>query len=787
MSLFHLVPRLRQILPTILAVFLLPVLARAASLTGRISDLDLGEGLPGVMVGLLEPNLEAKSDAAGRYAFDGLAPGNYTLRIRALGYDEYTEPLTLAEGENIKDVTLSIGIMIESKEVTVTGRRPLVKPEPTVSSVTIEGRTLRKQAGALEDVTRVVQSLPGVVTEGDFAGVMYVRGGSIAETQFLMDGAILANPYHFGGLNTIINPELIDSVDFYAGAFPARYANVGGGIIDTHYIEGSAPFNGAVDISLITAKVQLNDATEDGTFKYVFASRYTYFEPILYGLDAAGAVDRKKIAIPGYSDTYLKLAWQPNLRHKISLMALYADDRVKIGELEDSSRPDADPGSVSYTNFIEIGGLTWRYAPDKRHYFGALYNIFAEQSGGELTGTNPFDVSARAEIQQAKLEAGWLPDGHKIEGGYLFATAYVGVDGLLRDFSYLSRGGNYAGADPNLPLLRLSPSDRSILHGVFLQDEMEIIPDGLRANVGARMDYWAPSEDWLFSPRASVSINLARRTLLKGAWGIYYQGVPNPLRHIAEFNKPVNRPWRSDHHVLGIEQGLGEDAMVRLEGYYKRLSQQISNYDSLAEANAARLRGDPLFGNEGTGYSYGVEAFFQRRESADHFWDGWISYGYALTRYKNPWATESAQWFYPRQDQRHTLSVTGVMRPVTNWSFSGKFQFFTGKPVTPLKDWTIEKDLSDPESGASVFVPVFGALNSARLPAYHRLDIRAERGWKSDGFESFLYFEIMNIYNQKNLYLWEFKDGDIGTGERPQPSAINQLPLLPFLGYRAQF
>src|SRR5256885_11806893 len=94
---------------------------------------------------------------------------------------------------------------------------------PTVSRYQLTRRDIELTPGSLEDVARAVQSMPGVVGDPGLLATFFVRGGEADETVFYLDGVPLRNAFHLGGFASVFNPELIDNVELYAGAQPARY------------------------------------------------------------------------------------------------------------------------------------------------------------------------------------------------------------------------------------------------------------------------------------------------------------------------------------------------------------------------------------------------------------------------------------------------------------------------------------------------------------------------------------------------------------------------------------
>ena len=82
----------------------------------------------------------------------------------------------------------------------------------------------------------------------------------------------------------------------------------------------------------------------------------------------------------------------------------------------------------------------------------------------------------------------------------------------------------------------------------------------------------------------------------------------------------------------------------------------------------------------------------------------------------------------------------------------------------------------------SIFIPVYGEKNSERLPSYHRLDIRVSKIFRFNSWKLGIFLELLNTYNRKNILDYRYTSQDYSTKE-----PINQLPIIPYLGFTAEF
>lgn len=169
----------------------------------------------------------------------------------------------------------------------------------------------------------------------------------------------------------------------------------------------------------------------------------------------------------------------------------------------------------------------------------------------------------------------------------------------------------------------------------------------------------------------------------------------------------------------------------------------------------------------------GMELFLRHHASTRFF--GWASYAYVRSERRDrpgdPWRLYSF-------DQTHVTTLTGSYKLTPTWEIGAKWQYSTGNPYTPVIDAALERH---PTTGLPTYRPVYGDVNSERVPPFHRLDIRINKSFTFDQWEMGVYLELLNAYNRKNVltvdYNYDYTEQDV----------VNQLPLLPYFGVTAEF
>lgn len=251
---------LRKLLCTLvfIGLFVPYAMAQSGSITGKVTDAETGETVPGANVLLVESEQGSATDADGTYTIDGVSPGTYTLRVTFVGYNAYEQQVEVEAGETVtQNVQLEAGA-IGLDEVVVTGygsteKRELTGSISSVSSEDIEGIPAQNTESLLQG------SAPGVTvttTSGNPGGAfkVNVRGnGSInaaSEPLYIVDGVQISfsqtsNLTSQSPLNSI-DPDDIESIEVLKDASAAA-------------IYGSQAANGVV---IITTKSGVAGDTE---------------------------------------------------------------------------------------------------------------------------------------------------------------------------------------------------------------------------------------------------------------------------------------------------------------------------------------------------------------------------------------------------------------------------------------------------------------------------------------------------------------------------------------------
>ena len=134
--------------------------------------------------------------------------------------------------DDLRDGAAAAGAMTPS----LRGRVNSILVEADAISTEVSERKLSAAEiaylpGTNGDVVKVVQNLPGVSRPPLGTGNLIIRGTSPEDSAAYLDGSRIPVVFHFGGLTTVINGNLLEEVSFVPGNASARYGRFLGGMV----------------------------------------------------------------------------------------------------------------------------------------------------------------------------------------------------------------------------------------------------------------------------------------------------------------------------------------------------------------------------------------------------------------------------------------------------------------------------------------------------------------------------------------------------------------------------
>ena len=724
------------------------------SIEGTVVGPD-GAAVAGAAIEALGPDGalgRARTDDQGRFALSGLSPGAWHVDVAAKDLVPTDTNVTVAAGE-VATAAFQLAaparaVNSEGTEViTVTGERQTVE----VGSRALTKDEIRVLPGTNGDVVRAVQNLPGIARPPLNIGQLIIRGTPPEDSSAFLDGQRVPNVFHFSGLSTIVNGELIDSVAYVPGNAPVRYGRILGGFVDLRTsakLPEEALHTAAVDIFQTT--VLTRDRIGDHS-AVTLSARRSYIDAVLTPILSSGTTT---VRAPRYYDGQARYQHEDALGGVWDGWLLASKDAFRVlGE------EDAD-GKAS----TQIGLQTtfWRARLGRRGPIGGGWSNESTASFGPDIQKFQFQIDGQALEKTLGLQ---LREEFSREARGLVPGVRFGLDAEAGKDTYLYDVPAF-GPKESGEGWRIAPA--LYAEGTWDLGGLELI-GGVRGDAIAWKGVYASSSA---DPRLSAKLALSKKVDLIGGVG-QYSKFPT-LRQVepgADGN-PDLTPSRAIQSSLGVEVKPWEGVEATATGFYNTLGKLVVGRED-------RLRfftGPPSVGpfdtgayaNDGTGFVCGAEGLVK-------FTHGETLGLVALTlshseRTKRP-GQASALFEYDQPIVVNAVLSQGLPK---GWRLGARARYGSGNPYTPVVNRLYDLSSRD-------FVPIYGARDSDRLPPFFSLDVRIDKKWTFDHWSLTGYLDVANATYRKNVEVmdWTYDYG----AENP----VAGLPPTPTFGVEARF
>ena len=744
------------------------VFAAEYQIKGVVIDKSTRQPLEFVNVLVVGLGIGASTDANGNFLITQVPPGIYRLQASFLGYKTELTP-----EYRVNHVTPYVQIELEEEnaslnEVIVTASPFQKVPESPVSLRVIGLQEIEKAPGANRDISKVVQNYPGVAFSPiGYRNDLIVRGGGPSENRFYLDGVEIPNINHFstqgasGGPVGLIDADLIRSVKFYSGAFPADKGNALSSVLDFSLRDGDMERN-SLKATLGASEVSLSSNGHIGNkTSYLVSVRQSYLQALfkILGLPF----------LPAYTDASFKIKTRFDSHNELTLLGLGGIDRMKLNlgiEGEDAEYMLSYLPEINQETYT-VGGVYRHYS--RRHVQSIVlsqsylnnrnvkYRDNDESSEENLTlrlGSIEQETKLRMENTSSwsvwKVKAGFDLNYSRYKSNEyrkVFANA-------LREYDYhtdlsLWRWGMFASVDYAAP-------DKSFTASMGVRTDGNNYSDKMK-------ELWRQ-----LSPRLSVSYRLIEGLTLSGHVGLYYQ-LPSytALGFKGEEGEYVNRHLdyiSVSQESLGLSWTPNENMELSVEGFYKlygHMPFSLSDQIPLScKGNDYGTIGNEPLSSEAKGRSYGVELMFKWLLTQK------LNLSSSLTIFKSEFKDGEQGSYVPSAwDNRFILNMSGTYNFPKHWSLGAKVSCIGGSPYTP---YDVEKSsLVEAWNVQGRAYYDYSRYNQERLPVFGQLDVRVDKTFYLKKCMLGFYLDIQNITASKLRQ----PDALMSTGQIENPSA----------------
>jgi len=738
-----------------------PAIPNVVPLDGTVREKGERAVLPNVTVAI--DDLTATTDGAGKFHFDAVPVGEHEVKLRGPDISPAELKLTLEHGKRL-EVTWFVARKARYTS-TVRGQRVV---QETVEH-TLSGDELRHIPGLQGDTLKAVQTLPGVARAPFGGGQIIVWGTAPNSTRSYVDGVAIPTLYHFGGLRSTVNSEMVQDLSFRPGGFGVEYGRGFGGVIeiDTRKPKDSG-IHGFAQLDAIDASLMI-DARLTRTLSITVAARRSTIDAWLpYVTPNAFQLT------PTYYDYQLKLHWKPTSRDDLEVFFFGSDDALHVALRNPDPATSAQLDSHTYYHRLllkyqhRFGRATLTVTPS----IGYDQPIAANGTFGNTALT--FDVNTLAYAVRAVARIP-LTDWLRLDTGVDFEGARWTLKGSA-PFAGATRGGmgpgaGGAGGSPgliqdNVDIYSNHTAPFAALTFSLVDRKLTITP-GFRLDVYTFAGYFGTPNQFSHAyvnaePRLQLRYQINRWAAIKAATGVYDQPTQT-FNLVRAVGNPDLLPEQGWHYVVGADFDPTSTLHIEVEGFYK---------DLRLITEPGEHYGDTILQNSGIGRVYGGELLV--RQELWHNFFGWISYTVSRSERKD---YPEKPWHLFSSDQTHILTVLASYKLPRGYQVGVRFRYVTGNPAgapTPVQQvWFNANNGS--------YVPIQGAPYSVRLSDFHQLDVRFDKTWTFDRWKLSVYLDIQNLYNYRSeetrQYNFDFS----------KTAPVTGLPFVPDIGIRGDF
>lgn len=740
---------------------------------GYIYNAKNNEPVQFASVAIWQTSIGSISDLDGKFLFTGLEPGFVELRVSAVGYKTYiSEEIMIT---NAKKTFLDIPLEEKTEEieqVSITASSFRRSAESPVSLRRIGISEIERNPGSNRDISKAIQSFPGVASTPAFRNDVIVRGGGPNENSFYLDGVEIPNLNHFatqgasGGPVGIINVDFIRGINYYSSAFPANRSDALSSVIELRQIDGNPEklnFRGTVGASDLG--ITLNGPLSDNT-TFIASARRSYLQFLFSALGLP--------FLPTYNDFQFKTKTRIDEKNELIFIGLGAIDQFEL-----NNEANKTPGQRYILNYIPVNEQ-WNYTIGAvfKHYRDKGFDTYVLSQN--VLNNRSYKYQNNKEIDSLKIldyTSGEMENKFRYEKNTRLGDFKINAGVSLEHARYTNETYRKNFINNKVVTEDYVSSLDILKYGFFGQTSKKILDDRLTLSLGIRADannYSNSMNNPLdqLSPRLSFSYVLVKNLYLNFNTGRYYQLPPyTTLGYRNNNNILVNKQAglkyiSSDHFVAGLEYTPNKNSNISLEGFYKLYNQYpLSLRDSVSIASKGGdfgVFGDEAVVSNAEGRSYGMELLYRNKMIKKI--NILLSYTLVRSEFKdmNDELQPTNNYTPTAWDNIHLLNIIISRNFNNNWETGLKWRYVGGQPYTPY----------DLENSAYVTVwnttgrpyPDYSRFNEKRLDPFHQLDVRVDKQFFYTNFSIMLYLDIQNIYNFKsdvqNEYINENESGE---------------------------
>lgn len=691
------------------------------------------------------------SDEKGSFILSDVNPGFVRLIVSFLGFETTISSEIQVQGNQTTFVDIYLPeSSVQLQEVSIRPNYNVKRIESPISVISVGVQEIEKGAGVNRDISKVIQTLPGVGVTDPNRNDLIVRGGGPSENVFYLDGVEIPVINHFatqgssGGAVGVINPDFVEEISFYTGAFPANRTNALSSVMEIRQRDGSKDkINTTLSVGASDAAVTVDGPVNDKS-TFIVSARQSYLQLLfkLIGLPF----------LPTYNDFQVKYKLKIDKKNELTFIGIGAIDNLVLNtDLQDSGT-ETQKYLLSYLPVYK----QWNYT------VGGVYKHFGNRfidswvlSRSMLRNTN-YKYRDNNELNDKMSD--YLSDEAvnklRFEREYPYMAMKLKVGAGINYSHYTNNSFRSIYRDGAEEVLKYNTELNLYGYQMFAQLSDDYLDKRLKLSIGMSAvgnnfnDNMKNPLNQL-SPRLSASYELSEKWDINANIGRYASqpayttmGFKNNAGEFVNRNEQL-KYIISNQAIAGFEYRPVDNMRLSVEGFYKQYSQypfSVLEGVSIASKGADYGQvGDEEIISTGKGRAYGVELLFKIVEMKN------LNLTSTYTYFRSEFTDKNNIYRPSSWDTRHMLNLISSYKFNKSWNIAMRWRFIGGAPYSPIdmekstirEAWNIK---NQPYLDYDNF-------NTLRLASTHALDLRVDKEFYFKKWTLNLYTDVQNAYN----------------------------------------
>lgn len=765
--------------------FLLPTLAfsQKGKIKGTIINAKTNEPVEFAGIQIQGTTLGTTSQQDGVFELANVNPGFVRVVVSFVGFETTVSPEIQVMGNQTSFIDVYLPeSSVELDAVIVRPNYNMKRIESPISVISVGVRDIEKGAGVNRDVSKVLQTLPGVGATDPNRNDLIVRGGGPSENVFYLDGIEIPIINHFatqgasGGVVGVINPDFVEEISFYTGAFPANRTNALSSVMDIRQRDGSSnQVRTSLAIGASDAAATVEGPVNDKS-TFIVSARQSYLQLLfkLIGLPF----------LPTYNDFQAKYKLKIDNKNELTIIGIGAIDDLVLNTDLETSGTESQKYLLSYLPVYK----QWNYTVGGVYkHFGYSFIDTWVLSRSMLQNKNfKYRDNDESNDKMSDYKSDEAINKLRFEREYPYMAMKLKIGAGVNYAHYTNNSFRSVFRNGSEELQKYDTELDLFGYQVFAQLSDVFLDKRLKLSLGVNVVGNNFNNNMLnplnqFSPRFSASYELSDKWDINANIGRYASQPAYTTMGFKRNGEFVNKNEQlkyiiSNQAIAGFEFRPSDNTRLSVEGFYKQYSSYpFSVEDGISIASKGTEYGqvgDEKITSTGKGRAYGVELLYKIIDLEK------LNLTTTYTFFRSEFTDRENVYRPSSWDTRHMVNLIASYDFGKGWNVSARWRFSGGAPYTP-----IDMELSQNREAWDItnqYYLDYDNFNTLRLSSNHSLDLRVDKEIYFSKFALNFYADVQNAYNfqSESVPIYTNKDTDGNVMIDPNDPTKQKIRLL---------